>query len=944
MEEIQYIGELLWPREAGHFFILLGFVSSLFAVLTYYLATQRRGLPEADTWKLLGRIGFGLHALSVLAVIGTIFYILLEKRYEYAYAQKVVSDDLPFKYVFSAFWQEQEGSFLLWSFWHVVLGGILVFRAKTWEAPVLAVLCLIEAFIASMILGIHITDELKIGSNPLLLLRDTMDIPLFRNADYVSLLKGNGLNPLLQNYWMTIHPPTLFLGFASTAIPFCYAVAALWTRQYQSWLKPAFPWALFSGAILGTGILMGGAWAYEALSFGGYWAWDPVENTSLVPWLVLVAGIHTHLIARNTGYSYKATFAFYLLTFLLILYSTFLTRSGVLGDTSVHAFTEMGLENQLLLFILSFSAIGLGLLILRRKEIKAPEKEESMNTREFWMFIGSLTLLFSSVLITASTSLPVLNKIIQLFKPEFVGYTLTDPVRHHNDFQLWTGIFIGLLSGLAQFLRYRELNWEAQKSRFIKAMAYSIGTAALLTVAVGFWIDLVNWRFALMTFSGLFTAVANTGFLLSLSRGRTSQAASVLSHLGFGLMLVGVIASGLNKQNISNNPMAQAGLLDDEMIQRNVLLFKDTPLFMNGYRVNYVHDTLEGNLRTFQVDYEKLDEQGRVEEQFSVFPAAVYNNEVSEVVAYNPSTKRYLDKDIFTHIATLPRKQADFKYAKEQEDSLQYDRYELGGEPFVLRDTVTVRGDTTVINTRVFLESINYQPSHPDYEPNAEDVAFGVRVGFETGDTTHYVEPLIYLRRQLWGSFPVQLNDLSLKVRLPEEALFRLLEADRGHEYKKYSFKTGASAEVDGLQLTFTGVDKQPPVNKQEGDVAIAAVFEVSDPESGKTWRAAPVFIIREGAVLTPKHYLPEAGLHLYLAKIDPATESFELMAVRDSQGGVPSLPLDIARKSYRTDYIVLEAIIFPGINLFWIGSILIMIGLSVAMVNRLLQNRRMPA
>jgi cytochrome c-type biogenesis protein CcmF len=190
----------------------------------------------------------------------------------------------------------------------------------------------------------------------------------------------------------------------------------------------------------------------------------------------------------------------------------------------------------------------------------------------------------------------------------------------------------------------------------------------------------------------------------------------------------------------------------------------------------------------------------------------------------------------------------------------------------------------------------------------------------------------------------VQLNDLSLKVRLPEEALFRLLEADRGHEYKKYSFKTGASAEVDGLQLTFTGVDKQPPVNKQEGDVAIAAVFEVSDPESGKTWRAAPVFIIREGAVLTPKHYLPEAGLHLYLAKIDPATESFELMAVRDSQGGVPSLPLDIARKSYRTDYIVLEAIIFPGINLFWIGSILIMIGLSVAMVNRLLQNRRMPA
>ncbi|MDV7399460.1 cytochrome c biogenesis protein CcsA, partial [Arthrospira platensis SPKY1] len=100
-------------------------------------------------------------------------------------------------------------------------------------------------------------------------------------------MQGSGLNPLLQNYWMTIHPPTLFLGFASTAIPFAYAIAGLWTKEHQAWLKPALPWALFSGAILGTGILMGGAWAYEALSFGGYWAWDPVENMSLVPWLIL---------------------------------------------------------------------------------------------------------------------------------------------------------------------------------------------------------------------------------------------------------------------------------------------------------------------------------------------------------------------------------------------------------------------------------------------------------------------------------------------------------------------------------------------------------------------------------------------------------------------------------------------------------------------------------
>jgi cytochrome c-type biogenesis protein CcmF len=128
-----------------------------------------------------------------------------------------------------------------------------------------------------------------------------MDAPIFSNADYLNLIKGTGLNPLLQNYWMTIHPPTLFLGFASTSIPFAFAMAGFMHKDHKGWLKPVLPWALFSGMILGTGILMGGAWAYEALSFGGYWAWDPVENMSLVPWLILIAGIHTNLIARNTG-------------------------------------------------------------------------------------------------------------------------------------------------------------------------------------------------------------------------------------------------------------------------------------------------------------------------------------------------------------------------------------------------------------------------------------------------------------------------------------------------------------------------------------------------------------------------------------------------------------------------------------------------------------------
>ncbi|MFM8485259.1 MAG: cytochrome c biogenesis protein CcsA, partial [Bacteroidota bacterium] len=230
--------------------------------------------------------------MTVFSIIGLLFYILVGKMYEYNYAWANVSDDLPVQYVFSAFWKEQQGSFLLWSFWHIILSAIVIVRGGKWEAPVLTVVALTEAVIGSMLLGLYF-GHFRLGASPFDLLRDTMSAPIFQQADYLTKISGQGLNPLLQNYWMTIHPPTLFLGFASTVFPFAYAASGLWYREHKAWLKPALGWSLFSAGILGLGILMGGAWAYEALSFAGYWAWDPVENASLVPWLTMVAGIHT---------------------------------------------------------------------------------------------------------------------------------------------------------------------------------------------------------------------------------------------------------------------------------------------------------------------------------------------------------------------------------------------------------------------------------------------------------------------------------------------------------------------------------------------------------------------------------------------------------------------------------------------------------------------------
>ncbi|NNE28711.1 MAG: cytochrome c biogenesis protein CcsA, partial [Saprospiraceae bacterium] len=659
MSEIQYIGEHIWARHFGHAVIILQFVAALFGAFAFYKAHKKENQPEFSSWFNLGKAGFFTHGIALFSLIGLLFLIMINQYYEFQYVQAHVSDDLPMRYIFSAFWEGQEGSFMLWMFWHVILGGILLWKGGVWRASSLSVLLMIEAIIGSMLLGVYVpfTESFKIGSSPILLLREVMDAPIFAQADYVSLLNGSGLNPLLQNYWMTIHPPTLFLGFASTAIPFVLAMAGLMRKDYKGWLKPALPWALFSGAILGLGILMGGAWAYEALSFGGYWAWDPVENMSLVPWITLIAGIHCHLVARATGYSIKSAMLFYMATFWLVLYSTFLTRSGVLGDTSVHAFTEMGLENQLLLLIFFFIGIGVYQLVKNWKAIPAPQKEEEFASKEFWMFIGSLVLLFSAILITVSTSLPVFNKIRSLFDPFAEGVVITDVVEHHNKYQLWIAVFIGVLSGFSQYLRFRERDGKKVAGKFWKQSGTMAAIALGLTVLILQSLNATAWQYMVLLWACLFAILTNLDYIIRIARLNIKLASSAFSHLGFAIMIIGSLASGLNKEFLSSNPLVQRNMIEgftEDDYGKNILLFKGKPMFMKGYEVTYERDTLEGVTRTFEVSYKKLDDQGQPVDSFKLFPNILYTKAFDKIATSNPSTKRELASDVFTHISSLP--------------------------------------------------------------------------------------------------------------------------------------------------------------------------------------------------------------------------------------------------------------------------------------------------
>ncbi len=391
---MDYTGEHLLPGQIGHFFIVLSLVASIVATFSYFKSTRSEKDIDAGYWKKLARYAFLTEAISVVAIFVSLFYIIQNHLFEYKYAWQHSSLALEPKYMLACFWEGQEGSFLLWSVWHCVLGLILIKTSKKWEAPVMTVVSFAQVCLATMIAGIYIFNW-KMGSNPFILLRDSgvldnapalhlnFDVSQPLRPDYMSSIKdGNDLNPLLQNYWMVIHPPVLFLGFASTIVPFAFAIAGLWIKKFGEWTKVALPWALFSAAVLGVGIMMGAAWAYESLTFGGYWAWDPVENASLVPWLILIAGIHTLLIYKHSGHSLRATHLFLILSFGFILYSTFLTRSGILGEASVHAFTDLGMNWQLLTFLFIFRTSRIDLFFLAGIAKFLPLKKKKALLRE----------------------------------------------------------------------------------------------------------------------------------------------------------------------------------------------------------------------------------------------------------------------------------------------------------------------------------------------------------------------------------------------------------------------------------------------------------------------------------------------------------------------------------------------------------------------------------
>ncbi|MCH8569121.1 MAG: cytochrome c biogenesis protein CcsA [Balneolales bacterium] len=542
----------------GTIAVLVSFLASLGALVLYFTSTVRDNDPSIEK---IANFLFGIQGAMMFLASGLLVYLLLTNQFQYFYVYNYTSSDLSNVYLWAAFYSGQEGSFMLWILCGFMVGfSLLKWTSDEYRAPVMFFMTLTQVFLISMVIGVTVFG-IHIGASPFrLTAQEFAHLPVFMNNPGYIPPEGSGLNDLLRSPWIIIHPPVIFIGFAMMAVPFAFALASLWKRKYHEWIHPALPWTLGANLCLLVAIFLGGYWAYETLSFGGYWAWDPVENASLVPWILGTAGIHTMLIQKRSQIAHKASIIFAILAYVTIVYQTFLTRSGILGDASVHSFVDLGLYNQLLLFIIAVALCGIILYAVRMKELPTPKDPSPLFSREFFMFSGAMTLLIVSLVIILGTSAPIIGR---LFVPN-----PTPPLPEF--YNMWTlpfGIAIAILTVATQYMwwnKYRDTE------TFAGALLTPTVSASVISVAAIFVANISNFVYMIYLFAAIFSIVGNGTVMLRLVKKSPKLIGGTVTHLGFAVLLIGFLGAAydkplLDRSTISYNAAVERGeIIDDD--------------------------------------------------------------------------------------------------------------------------------------------------------------------------------------------------------------------------------------------------------------------------------------------------------------------------------------------------------------------------------------------
>jgi cytochrome c-type biogenesis protein CcmF len=462
------------------------------------------------------------NGMTVVLAVATVFLMvaILAHDFRYDYVARYSSRDLPFLYLFSAFWGGQEGTFLLWALFSALMGYAL-FRKRSWE-PAAVMACYVPTILFLIGLMVDVPGLYKSGGNPF---RLALPVPP----------DGSGLNDLLQDPWMASHPPAVFVGYAALTIPGVLAFVALLKKQEERWLGAALRWSLFGFLSLGVGVVLGAFWAYKTLGWGGYWGWDPVENASLIPWIVSATLIHGLLVQRATGALRRTNLVLSLAAYWLVVYSTFLTRTGVLAKFSVHSF-EAGtsfwavpVNVEMLAALALVLAAGAWALVRRGRMAASP-----VDTKLAWPLVLLIVIAVmsgSALLVFWGTTFPLPSSL--------VGRPGTYDASWYNRWNLPLYVLLlGLLS-VGPFLSWAgRPAKEWSKHLILPLIAGAVGCATALALGFGGAGELA------LFFVAVAAMTANVVRLVLVAREKPLHTGAAIAHVGFALMFVGMVASG----------------------------------------------------------------------------------------------------------------------------------------------------------------------------------------------------------------------------------------------------------------------------------------------------------------------------------------------------------------------------------------------------------------
>ncbi len=512
----------------GYVATVLAMALAVYAAVVAAVGAQRR-MPElvvSARNAALGVTGF------ITVAIAIVEYLLITGHYQTRYIYEVSNRAAPLFYRVTALWGGQDGSLLFWA-WLMSIFSTLVLVNK-WGSMrimmpyVISVTQITVAFFVGLVVFV---------ANPF------EQLPFFP-AD------GAGLNPMLRHFGMIIHPPILYVGFVAFVIPYAFAMAALITRQSGDlWIRTTRRWTLIAWLFLSLGIVLGGWWAYDVLGWGGYWGWDPVENASLIPWLVGTPFLHSVMMHENRNMLKRWNIALIILTFALIVEGTFLTRSGVIS--SVHSFAQSAIGPLFLGFILIMFTGSLYLFVIRWDVLKSDNELDSLFSRESFFLLNNLLFIGLAIIVWWGTHFPLFSEA--LFGEKIV---VGPPFFEQSTAPLWAAIVV--LMGIAPLVPWRKasptkmantLLWPTLGALIVMALLYTVVGIKLFGPLLGFGLCALTLIAIIIEYWRGVSARHRTkgeSYPVALSRlvaRNRRRYGGYLIHTGVILLAIGIIGS-----------------------------------------------------------------------------------------------------------------------------------------------------------------------------------------------------------------------------------------------------------------------------------------------------------------------------------------------------------------------------------------------------------------